>query len=155
MSTFEHTVRARLSASPEAVFAVLDAWRQYPAWWSLPVSLTRSPDGGQRLVVSPLPLVRIHLSWLASRAHREVIFDYVGGPFRGQGAWNIAPATGGGTRLSYTVRLESRFPLGPAVSHARWLRRKHVRDIHTILSDLAAHLRQRSSVSECIANGRS
>lgn len=130
----EITVTHNLKCTPEQIFKVLWDWERFSDWWSVPVTLLQE----EILVVKPLPFVSIFMIRSEADPPKRLIFNYIKGPFRGEGIWQIKEISdrAGYSHVQYTIRL---YPINlfvQLVASTWFFRAKHRYDIYRIFDQL-------------------
>ena len=123
------TVSSDLPCSAQQVYDALWHCERFSEWWPVPVT----QHGEQAILVHPLPLVSIQMNRIAGEPSRRIIYEYVTGPFRGEGEWSIH-ALPNGAHVDYTVRLRPVNALIALGASTPLFRFKHRRDILGIMS---------------------
>lgn len=122
------TVSSDLSCSAQHVYDMLWHCERFSEWW--PVRVTN--HGEQAIIVHPVPLVSIQMNRIAAEPPRRIVYEYVTGPFRGEGEWSIRELPNG-AHVDYTIRLRPVNALIALGASTPMFRFKHRQDILAIM----------------------
>jgi hypothetical protein len=137
----EITVGQAVTCSADQVYRALWACERFPAWWPLPVTYV----GGNppALTINPvwfLPFIGITMRRVHGEPSRQITYQYVGGPLRGEGVWEILPSDvqAGPIVVQYTIRLRPTNVAYVLATQTPFFRAKHNQDIRKILTRVCA-----------------
>ena len=140
--TVEIDVSKRLDASLAEAQGILRRWREYPSWWPLRVDVVHDRTALAVRPVAFMPFVAITMVPRSGDGDDDdagddeaLTFDYVRGPFRGEGVWRLSESDSV-TCVSYGIRLDPVNRLVAAAASTPFFRWKHCRDIERIIEHL-------------------
>jgi hypothetical protein len=111
--------------------------RFFEKWWSRFNSIVDC----ESMVINfmPLPYLKLKIK-VIDIAENSITYDYIEGPLRGIGRWEIQKRTDQKSNLICTVRLNSRWIVFRAFIKSKLFKWKHSRDILGLMESLRYEL---------------
>lgn len=130
----EITVSNSINAKIEAVFELLIDYSGYKNWWLIPVETL---EGKERYFqFSPIPFVKIGLQESLAQPYGKLTFNYIKGPFRGEGIWVLKQLANDLLDIRYTVKLQPVNKLIELAANTKFFEWKHSQDIQNIIQTI-------------------
>jgi uncharacterized protein YndB with AHSA1/START domain len=133
-ATIEITVSSDVPCSGQHVYDMLWHCERFAEWWPFVVRTQNETT----FTVQPLPMAHITMTRTEAEAPHRILYEYVGGPFRGEGEWLITDNGSKHIHVDYTIRLRpvnALVALGASTPLFRW---KHRRDILGIMNRICS-----------------
>lgn len=114
---YSYCVTARSQAAPDAVFAALTHAATWPLWSPIDSADVEDGDPEEQQQVGDTRIFRTGRNVARERiveliTDRRFVYDNAGGPFRSYlGTIELAPASGGGTAITWSATFDPKVPL--------------------------------------------
>lgn len=147
MADTVHLINKKTIHAPaEAVYNALIDHKNFSQWWPKKMKVHPSElgeDGAFHIMFNPAPTVYIAWKLTETEAHEKVTYEYVKGPFSGQGIWKMRPSEGDAyTDLSYSIYLTPEAFLFRMASKTPLFRKKHLAEVDELMSALESYLNE-------------
>lgn len=145
MSEIIHLINKKtILGTPEAVYDALKDFSNFSSWWPEKFKVHASEMGEGAafdIIFNPAPTVHIAWKLIKEEPSELLTYEYVKGPFTGEGIWKIFPSEQEGkTELSYSIYLESQTLLFSWASRTFLFRKRHLADVDKLMIALEEFL---------------
>ena len=130
----EISVSDIVEAQVNSVDNILKNYGGYKEWWIFPIEILETD--GFYFQFSPIPCIRIGLRENYYHPKKKLQFEYVRGPFRGIGFWELEDLGNRNTKISYTIKLEPINDFIGLMAKTKSFRWKHSSDIKKLIREI-------------------
>ena len=130
----EISVSDIVNAQINSVDNILKNYNGYEEWWIFPIDIFETNKFC--IQFSPVPCIKIGLKEDYHHPKRKLQFEYVRGPFRGIGFWELEDLGNGKTKLSYTIKLKPINNIIGLMAKTKIFNWKHSSDIKKLIRQI-------------------
>lgn len=123
-----------INVQPNKAYEILKDYGAYKNWWSIPTETFNNKMNYFQF--NPIPFVSIGLEENFSELNKIIVFNYVKGPFRGQGKWELSNLENSKTKISYTINLKPINLIFGIIANTKLFKWKHKQDITNIIEKI-------------------
>ena len=130
----EISVSDIVKAQVNSVDNILKNYSGYKEWWIFPIETFE--NNRFYFQFSPIPCIKIGLKEDSYHPKKKLQFEYVRGPFRGIGFWELEDVGNSQTKISYTIRLEPLNNIIGLMAKTKIFYWKHSSDIKKLIREI-------------------